>query len=379
MPGTGAKFIQDVSSSIHITIMHTATRRTNPAPYSKACDTFRPRIGQSAAIRTGLGCITLVDFFKPRAMLDSLVRQLISKLTPACIQHRLGHVCFCQTCGIDVAYRDVIKLTHDAGAELVVKVVAAIRHLRVYRLDAALFARSLRSGQYGFSAAVDSLRLNLLARGQGGEVFQAQVNTHALERLTNASGSGIDLNDDVQKPVAPTVAGEVRAVLDFPIGQSPAVKDSEGVSGKAKGVALALEFPALERHPAERPLAPVAQKRPLLLATRLGVLLAHGVDRARVKAQLFAGASSQHIQIKAGEPLPAKAQSIFLPVVAVVPDEIAGPALAIEQASQRFDTVSVDQQHTVNINSTLHKDQQPERYAFALYLPGLKAGVSREL
>ena len=36
MPGTGTKFIQDIFSSIHITIMHTTTHRTNPAPYSKA-------------------------------------------------------------------------------------------------------------------------------------------------------------------------------------------------------------------------------------------------------------------------------------------------------------------------------------------------------
>ena len=144
-----------------------------------------------------------------------------------------------------------------------------------------------------------------------------------------------------------------------------------------QGITLTLEFPALERNPAERPLASVTQKRPFLLATRLGVLLAHGIDRARVQAKLFAAASGQFVQIEPAVPGPAKAQGVFLPVIAVVPDEIAGPTLRIKQASQRLDTVSVDQQHTVNINSTLRKSQQPERHPFALYLPGLKAEVSR--
>ena len=378
MPGTGAKFIQDIFSGIHITIMNTATLRTNPAPYSKACDTFRPRIGQSAAIRTGLGCITLADFLKPCAMLNSLVREFVSKSRPSSIKHRLGHSGLGQACGIHVTYRDVIKLTHDAGAELVVKIIAAIRYLSVYRTHLAFLARPLRDSKSLFSSPVDALRLNLLARGQGGKVFQAQVNADAFDGLARIGRSGIDLNDDVEEPVAPAIAGKVRTVLDFPIGQGATVKYPKGVSGKAKGIALTLEFPALERHPSERPLAPVAQVRAFFLATRLGVLFTHGVDRARVQAKLFAAANGQFVQVKPGMPAPAKAQRVFLPVVAVVPDEIAGPALAIKQASQGLDAVSVDQQHTVNINSTLRESQQSERLACALYLPGLKAEVSRE-
>ena len=377
MPGTGAKFIQDIFSGIHITIMHTSTLRTNPIPYSKACDTFRPRIWQSAAIRTGLGCIALADFLKPCAMPNGLVREFVSKSRPSSIKHRLGHSGLGQACGIHVTYRDVIKLTHDAGAELVVKIIAAIRYLSVYRTHLAFLARPLRDSKSLFSSPVDALRLNLFARGQGGEVFQAQVNADTFDGLARIGRNGIDFNDDVQKPVAPAVARKARAILDFPVWQGAAVENAEGVSGKAKGIALPLEFAALERHPSERLLAPVAQVGPSLLASRLGVLLTHGVDRARVQAKLFAAASGQFVQVKPGMPAPAKAQGVFLPVITEVPDEIAGPTLGIKQASQGLDTVSVDQQHTVNINSILRESQQPERHPFALYLPGLKAEVSR--
>ena len=371
MPGTGAKFIQDVFSSIHISVMHTSTLRTNPVPYSKTCDTFRPRIGQSAAIRTGLGCITLVDLFKPCAMPNGLVREFVSKSRPSSIKHRLGHGGLGQTCSIHIAYRDVIKLTHDAGAELVVKVISPVRNLRMNRQNAPFFIGPLCDGKSLFSSPVNALRLNLLVRGQGGEVFQAQVNAHAFEGLTNASGNGIDLNDDIKEPVAPAVAGKVRAVLDFPVWQGAAVENAEVIT-------LALEFPALERHPSERLLTPVAQVRSLFLATRLGVLLAYGVDRARVQLEFFAGACSEVVQIEPTDPLAAKAQRVFLLVITEVLDEIAGSTLGIKQASQVLDTASVDKQHTVNINSTLRESQQSERLACALYLPGLKAEVSRE-
>ena len=417
MPGTGAKFIQDIFSGIHITIMHTATPRTNPIPYSRACDTFRPRIGQNATIRTGLGCIALADFFKPCVMPNGLVREFVSKSRPSSIKNRLDHGGLGQACGVHVAHRNIVKLTHDAGAELVVKIIAAIRYLRVYRRHTFLFIRALSNSQRRLSAPVNALRLNFLARGQRGEVFQAQVNADTLDGPAGAGRNSIDFNDDVQKPVAPAVAGEARTVLDFPVWQGAAVKNAEGITRKAKGVAFALELPALEQHPSERPFAPVAQVRPRLLAARLGVLLAHGIDRARVQAKLFAAASGQFVQIEPAVPGPAKAQGVLLPVIAVVLDEIAGPTLRIKQASQGFHPVSVDRNHfcffrksstarrisseteTSNflessrnrskagsgrnkcvrfIHTLYQQTQQPDSFAAALYLPGLKAGVSRE-
>jgi hypothetical protein len=65
MSDRGTEFFQNVFSGIHITIMLTTTVRTYPIPNSKICDTFRPRIGQCAAIhddqRFGGAVAVLVD------------------------------------------------------------------------------------------------------------------------------------------------------------------------------------------------------------------------------------------------------------------------------------------------------------------------------
>ena len=242
MSGTGTQLIQDVFSGIHITIMHTTTPRTNPVPYSKTCNTFRPRIGQGAAIRAGLGCIALVHFFKPRAMLNSLVRQLSSEGRPPSIKNRLRQGGLGESGGAYVAHRDVIKLTHDAGAEFMEKVTAAIGNLRVYCLHPLLLVRPLRYGQRLFSAPVNTLRLDLLPRGQGGEVLQAQINSDALDGRAGIGCNDIDINHDVQEPVAPAVAGKVRAVFDLSGRKLAAVEHAKGVASKAKGIPLAFEF-----------------------------------------------------------------------------------------------------------------------------------------
>jgi hypothetical protein len=52
--------------------------------------------------------------------------------------------------------------------------------------------------------------------------------------------------------------------------------------------------------------------------------------------------------------------------------------LLVEQAVERFDSVSVHEQHTVCIDSICEIVQALRRYAPAFYLPGLNAGVSRE-
>jgi hypothetical protein len=74
-----------------------------------------------------------------------------------------------------------------------------------------------------------------------------------------------------------------------------------------------------------------------------------------------------------------KAKSILLAVVAVVKDKVHSPSLLVQQSEIGLDSTPVDQKHTVNINSTMGLQQFPRRVALALYLPGLKAEVSREI
>ncbi|MFA9219378.1 MAG: hypothetical protein ACEQSK_20045, partial [Sphingomonadaceae bacterium] len=46
-----------------------------------------------------------------------------------------------------------------------------------------------------------------------------------------------------------------------------------------------------------------------------------------------------------------KPQSVFLPVVAKIPNEITRPALPVQQTDQRLHSVTIDQNHTVIIYS----------------------------
>jgi hypothetical protein len=76
---------------------------------------------------------------------------------------------------------------------------------------------------------------------------------------------------------------------------------------------------------------------------------------------------------------------VLLRIVAKIPDKIDRSALAVQQASQRFHAVSVHKNHNKSLRERLFtmvdrvapKHNPFQRSALALYLPGLKAEVSR--
>src|SRR6516164_4478932 len=101
---------ENVYRSIGITIMYRTAITPYPLSYSKVCDTFRPRLGQSAASRADLGGKTFVHFFVPRAMLNSLVREHASKGRPACIENGLRHAGLGESGSVHITHRDVIEV-----------------------------------------------------------------------------------------------------------------------------------------------------------------------------------------------------------------------------------------------------------------------------
>jgi hypothetical protein len=141
------------------------------------------------------------------------------------------------------------------------------------------------------------------------------------------------------------IAGEVRAVLDLAFGERAGVKHPKGVSGKAEGLPLALQVAALQGYPALGAPAPPAQERAVSLTAGLGVLLADGVDSARMQGELLAAPRGQTIQIKTARPALVPLQCLKLSIVAEIPDEIAGARLAVKQSGERLDAVSIHQQH----------------------------------
>jgi hypothetical protein len=312
--------------------MYRTAITASPFPYSKVCDTFRPRIGQSATIRADLGGETFVHFLEPHAMLNSLVHELRSERRPTGIKNRLCHTGSGQCCGVDVANDNIIEPAHKSGRALVQKISPTIGDFIVDRLDPSRFVRTLRYRQFGFGVAVNARRCDLIAVRQRGKIPQAQINAnttywHPRHRLHN-------FQNDVQVPVASAVPGKIGSIRDFPVGQRARVKDAKGITRKSESVTLPFQFTPLQRNPAQRFTTPEAQIRPTRLATRFGILLADVINRPRMQTQFFATAGRESNQVKTRVPPAMETQSIFLPVIAVVPYEIDCPRLPIQQAGK---------------------------------------------
>jgi hypothetical protein len=332
---------EDIASRVDITIMRDTTLSTYPASYSEVCDTFRPRL--ACARRTDSGRERFIDFLVPSPVRSRFVAEHVSEGRPASIQDRLRQVGLGESGGVHITNRDIVELSNDAGRELVVKITARVANARVNVSNLRALTSPLRGGEF-IGQLPQKLRvLDFFAVRQGSEIFEAQVNPNAGSHRPRLGLR--DLYDDVQEPVPACIAGEVCAVLDLAFGQRTRVKHPKGMSGEPKGLPLAPEVAAFQRHPTQRAPAPPPQERPVLLTAGLGVLLAHGVNRACVQKQLLTAPRGQPIEVKAGWPALVPFERLQLSLVAEIPDEIAGARLAVEQPGQRFDAVSLDQQH----------------------------------
>ena len=367
---------KDVQGCVGIPIMRNTTTTANPLPYSKVCDTSRPRIGQCATIRTDLGAERLVHFLIPRAMPKGLVREHRTKGRPACVRDAFRHAGPSEFGGRHVAHRDVVKLTHEPVRQLVLGVSACIHDTGVDLGGLSLLPGTLSVAQPFFELSKVPRVVNDLSGGERSKTLESQVDANTLERLSGFRRRLGDIDHDVQEPVASTVPGEIGAVLDLPFRQRPAVEDAKGVAGEAKRIAFALEVSPLERNPCERPLSSVTQEWALLSRPALGILLTHRVDGAGMQTKLLAAAGGELVQVETRVPAAPKTKRVFLPVVAIVPDEVDRFCLPVQQAVQRLHPVAVDQQHAVYFTSACATS--PECLALALYLPALKGGVSRE-
>ena len=326
--------------------MHTTAITARPFSYSKVRDTFRPRIGYGAAIRTDLGGKPFVDFLVPSSCRNRLIFEHASEGRPARIENRFRHAGLGESGGIDIADGDVIELADDARRELMVKIVPAVSDLCVNRIDASLFFGALCHRQRLFGTTIDALGFDLFTVGESSEVFQAKVDADCAHRLTGTGRNGVNVDHDIQEPVTLSVLGKVATILDFSFGQGAAVKDAKSVTGETECVALPLEVTPFERHPSQRCAATaVTQEGPLFLGSGFGVLLTDGIDGAGMEAEFTAGTGSEFVEIEPCVPRPVKAQGIFLPVVTKIPDKINRAALFVKQAGQRFNTVSVNKNH----------------------------------
>src|SRR6201987_6242021 len=104
----------DILRCVDVTIMRRPTARAYPLPYSKICDTFRPRRREIPARRTDLGTTRFVHFRVLHPVPACLVAEHSSEGRPARVVHRLCHPCTAKLRTGNVPDINSPMLTHDA-------------------------------------------------------------------------------------------------------------------------------------------------------------------------------------------------------------------------------------------------------------------------
>ena len=323
--------------------MYSTAITAYPFSYSKVGPTFRTAGGIAPTARTYLGCESFTDFFIPRAFSNGFVREHCSEARPRCIKDRLCHLGFGKSCGINITNRDVIKLPDDASREFVQVIPARIRDLGVDRFHEPFFVRSLGFPKFCFKFSVVSFIVDFLTRGKGSEVFQTKINTKTLDWLTDNLFLNID--HDIQKPVTAPVLAEIGSILDLTHRKSARIEYSESVSSKSESVSFPKKITSFERNPSERFFSAPTKVWLFMLASGFCVLLTNRVDRAGVDTKFLGCAARKFVQVKAGGPLLAPLEGLFLHIVAIIPDKINRSGLLVEQTSKRFYAVTVNLNH----------------------------------
>lgn len=166
---------ENVSGGVDIAIVRRPAFRAIPMPHSKPCDTSRPRRGQAAARRTGLGTPSLVNVHIYGLPSGSLIPQHVAERRPSGIQDRLRHLGFRQFGGAHIADNDQTILPSYLGRLLVKVVTARVGNLRVDCAHPFLVPTALGAAQgIGILSVVLECG-NLAAIAESGEVFQAEV------------------------------------------------------------------------------------------------------------------------------------------------------------------------------------------------------------
>ncbi len=168
---------ENVPGRVHVAVV-SDTALTDPFPYSKPCDTSRPAGGQCTATATGLGGVRLVHYPEDDACVRAFVGQHRFQLTPAGIEHRLGHGGSDEFLRADIAHDDHVAALDQRAAEFVQGILAPIGDLRVDGPHTSLLAGTLGFRQPGLQVAVETAVLQSLPVATGGHVLQAQVDAN---------------------------------------------------------------------------------------------------------------------------------------------------------------------------------------------------------
>lgn len=341
MSAAEIELIQDIDRRIMIPIMCGATFVTSPVSLTKIGPTFRTAGGNTSAARARLRGKTFAHFLKHSAMLNSLVRKLMTEGRPASIKYRFCHAGFCKTTCINVAYCNVVKFFNDTVRKFVMKIKSGIFNSCMNTRRLFLFPGTLKNGKLALKLIKMPRIAYLFSSRECGEIFQAKVNSNTGFKLSTTRL--LNLNDNIEKPIATPISGKISAVFDFSFWQRATIKNTESVSSKSKSIAFAFKFPAFKGNPCKGLFTSITKVWALMLLARFSVLLAHSVNCAGMKAKLFTATRGQHIKIKACRPPLTPLERVLLCVVSEIPDIVYRSCLLVKQAIKRFYAVAIDQ------------------------------------
>lgn len=333
---------ENIPGCIDIAIMRRPAVGALPLPYSKTCDTSRPRRRQRAALRAGLGTPAFVNIDIDRLPSGRFVSQHMPEARPTGIKHGLCHSCFSQFGGAYVANRYGGVLPRNPRGLLVKVVTPGVSDFCVDRPDAFHIAGALSNSQRRFILPVMAQRRDGVASTSDRQFLQAEVDAD-LAITNRQSVFNFAAKRDIPMPasVLHKAAGPENTL------HLPAIPKGVSALQVSHLATRHLQGSGDERDPSQRALSSEAGAEtgaPPLLVTRLSELAANGLDGVRMETQIRSAASRQFNEIEGGQPALIATTSIPALALALscnteVPHLIAGNSVAIEPPIAQLDPV----------------------------------------
>lgn len=332
---------KQVNCSVDITIMKCIAITAGPTSLIQSCPTFRP--GNASTCGAGLRRKSFIHFLIGCAFSNGFVRKHETEGRPASIRNRLRHAGLGEGFCVDIANSNVIKLFHDAIRELVECVFSTVGNLCVNVSHLTSFISPLCQAEFLFKRSVMPWIINFLAGRESCKFFEPKINANIICSRPFLGLS--DFDNEVEEPIPLSITRKARPIFDLAFRQRPAIEHPECSSMKSECVTLPTNVSSLKWHPTKRLKAPISKVRPVPLRSRLTVFFANCADCGGMQVQFFARPSSQINEIKCSGPFLAPLKSVFLCIVAKIPNKIYRPGLLVKQAIKRFNTVLVNNNH----------------------------------
>jgi len=331
---------EEIDRRVDVPVMPSTTSATAPLSHYEALSTLWA--AAYTARGTDLRGESLVNLDVLTPVPHGFVAELGSKLRPADIEHGLGQAGSGQAAGIDVPDADTPVLAHEPRGQLVQEMFATVSDLRMDGPHTGLASGALCDAERLLVLAVDARGLDLLARRERDQGFEAEVDADLTGPVLPVFG---DLDLQIQVPAAPGILAKA-AAKDLPFDRTAEPKP---VLPPEKDHPVALPSNGTRRLKGNPPQGlSTPPSRPLAAGVPGDCkLLAHRLRGIRVQAEELAAAAGESDQIEARGPAPVVPASGVVDLAAIVPDPVHLPSLPLKMPTggRILDPVPVRKHH----------------------------------